>query len=66
MTTLQAVCVCATYMQMRFNSGTKYGAIGCPNMQSILELANLSDDAATAAIASEPYLADIAREAGLL
>lgn len=62
MTALQAVQVCAVFMQRQFMSGVPYGSIGTPNMQSILGLSAMSDADAHEAVMADPRLAAVARE----
>lgn len=57
LTTMQCIRFTAMFMQRGFMSGQhKYGDIGFPNMQSIIELSALPDSDAEAAVRESPEL----------
>lgn len=58
-TTMQCVQALALYMQRGFMQGIAYGAEGFPNMQSLLELSEMSSEEAFQAIAQEPAIMQI-------
>lgn len=54
--TFQCVLAVALYMQTELNSGKPYGTPGIPNMQSIMQIANLEKEDACAKIAEHPEI----------
>jgi hypothetical protein len=59
MTHLQAVQIVALFMQRAFMSGIPYGALGTPNMQSIVEICAMSESDAISVVRAEPRFASI-------
>lgn len=66
MTTLQAIQVVASYMQVYLIAKKPYGVLGEPNMGSIIDLANLNDADATKVIRSDERMLRLARAMGFL
>lgn len=56
-TVLQCMVAVSLHMQNEFMRGVPYNTPGVPNMQSLIELSQLTDEAARAEISRHPQLA---------